>query len=200
MLAIKIGIGRKRIVIARMQNSKNRQVTFSKKRIGLFKKASEWCTLCGAYVVVVIYWASNKVYSCGHPYAELMLDIFLGENRQPDFDALNPTILGHQNVNVDEINIELNMVENSLEQQNNRGKSLQGLRKELPYEQLIFSDLNKISDLLEAADEEVERVANQLMEYDTKFSYQTNGMSLSPLRVHENNLSDFNEAPSRSNE
>ena len=104
--------------------------------------------------------------------------MFLGENCQPDFDAPNPTILAHQIVNVDEINIELNMVENSLEQQNNRGKSLQGLRKELPYEKLSFSDLNKISDLLEAADEEVERVASQLMEYDTEFPYQTIGMCL----------------------
>ena len=128
-----------------------------------------------------------------------MLDMFLGENCQPDFDAPNPTILAHQIVNVDEINIELNMVENSLKQQNKHG-SLQGLRKELPYEQLSFSDLNKISDLLEAADEEVERVANKLMEYDTKFPYHTIGLSLSPLRVHENNSSDFNEAPSRSNE
>ena len=101
---MKIFIGRKRIVIARIQNSKNRQVTFSKRRIGLFKKATELCTLCGACVGVVIFSSSNKVYSCGHPSTELIVDKFLGEN-QPGFDAPNFTSLSHQNVNIDEIHM-----------------------------------------------------------------------------------------------
>uniref|UniRef100_A0A3Q7J9Y1 MADS-box domain-containing protein n=1 Tax=Solanum lycopersicum TaxID=4081 RepID=A0A3Q7J9Y1_SOLLC len=151
---------------------KNRQVAFSKRRIGIFKKASEQCTLCGAYVAVVIFSSRNKVYSSGHPSAELIVDKFLGEN-QPDFDAPNSTSLSHQNVN---------------------GKALQGLRKELPYEQLSFSDLKKLIELLIAADEEVERVASQLMEYDTEFPYQTIKMCLSPLRVDGNSSSNFNEA------
>ncbi|XP_025884587.1 agamous-like MADS-box protein AGL61 [Solanum lycopersicum] len=102
---------------------------------------------------------SNKVYSCGHPSTELIVDKFLGEN-QPGFDAPNSTSLSHQNVNVDEINNELNMLENSHEKQKKHGKALQGLREELPYEQLNFSDLKKLIELLEAADEEVERVVS----------------------------------------
>ncbi|XP_015060433.1 uncharacterized protein LOC107006381 [Solanum pennellii] len=141
----------------------------------------------------------NKVYSCGHPSAELIVDKFLGES-QPRFDSPNSTSLSHKNVNVDEINNELNMLENLLEQQKKHGKALKRLRKELPYEQLNFSDLKKLIELLEAADEEVERVASQLMEYDTEFPYQTIGMSLSPLRVDGNSSSNFNEAPSGSNE
>uniref|UniRef100_A0A3Q7H689 MADS-box domain-containing protein n=1 Tax=Solanum lycopersicum TaxID=4081 RepID=A0A3Q7H689_SOLLC len=100
----KICIGRNSIVIARIQNLKNGQVTFSKRLIGLFKKASELCTLCGAYVDVVLFSSSNKVYSCGHPSAELIVDKSLGENLQPGFDSPIPTVLAHQNVNVDEIN------------------------------------------------------------------------------------------------
>ena len=147
----------------------------------------------------MIFSSSNKVYSCEHPSAELNVDKFLGEN-QPGFDAPNSTSLSHQTVNVDEINNELNMLENSLEQQKKHWKALKGLRKEHPYEQLNFSDLKKLIELLEAADEEVERVASQLMEYDTEFPYQTIGMSLSPLRVDGNSSSNFNEAPSGSNE
>ena len=69
----------------------------------------------------MIFLSSNKVYSCGHPSAELIVDKFLGEN-QPGFDAPNSTSLSHQNVNVDDINNELNMLENSLEQQKNMEK------------------------------------------------------------------------------
>ncbi|MCD7471601.1 hypothetical protein HAX54_012172 [Datura stramonium] len=42
--------GRKKIEIAHMQNEKNLNVTFSKRRNGLFKKASEISILCGAEV------------------------------------------------------------------------------------------------------------------------------------------------------
>ena len=118
------------------------------------------------------------------------MDKFLGEN-QPGFDAPNSTSLSHQNVNVDDINNELNMLENSLEQEKKHGKSLKGARKELPYEQLNFSDLKKLIELLEAS---------QLMEYYTEFPYQTIGMCLSPLRVDGNSSSNFNEASSGSNE
>ena len=73
--------------------------------------ASELCCLCGAYD----FSSSNKVYSYGHLSAKLIVDKFLGENLQPDYDAPNPSIVYHQNVNVDEIENELNMLENSLE-------------------------------------------------------------------------------------
>ena len=105
-----------------------------------FKKEGELCTLCGAFVAIMIFSSSNKVYSCGHPSTDLIMDNFLGENRRHNSDAPNPTVSAHQNVNVNEINNEL-MLENSLEQQKKYEKSLQGLRKEFPYEQLHFMTL-----------------------------------------------------------
>ncbi|WMV55643.1 hypothetical protein MTR67_049028 [Solanum verrucosum] len=46
-----------------MQNQSNLQVTFSKQRDGVFKKATELSTLCGVDVVVVVFSPSNKPYS-----------------------------------------------------------------------------------------------------------------------------------------
>ncbi|KAK4709329.1 hypothetical protein R3W88_030254 [Solanum pinnatisectum] len=206
--------GRRRIAIARVQNSRNRQVTFSKRRNGLFKKASELCTLCGAYVAIVIFSSSNKIYSCGHPSVEFIVDKFLGENPQPDTDDPNPDtddpnpdtddpnpiVVTHQNAYVDEINKKLNKLENSLEREKKYGEALQALRNELPYEKLDFFNLKKLSEALEAADEEVERVANQLKEGNIKFPYQTIGNALAPLRVEENNSSDPDEWSSGSYE
>ncbi|KAK2968904.1 hypothetical protein RJ640_018596 [Escallonia rubra] len=40
--------GRQRVAMQRMANSSNLQVTFSKCRNGVFKKATELCTLCDA--------------------------------------------------------------------------------------------------------------------------------------------------------
>jgi len=143
---------RRRITIARVQNSRNRQVTFSKRRNGLFKKASELCTLCGAYVAIVIFSSRNKIYSCGHPSVEFIVDKFLGENPQPDTDASNPDtdapnpiVVTHQNAYVDEINKKLNKLENSLEREKKYGEALQSLRNELPYEKIDFLNLKKLS-------------------------------------------------------
>ncbi|KEH34709.1 MADS-box transcription factor family protein [Medicago truncatula] len=56
-----------------MSNESNLQVTFSKRHSGLFKKASELCTLCGAYVTLIIFSPSEKVFSFGQPSVETVI-------------------------------------------------------------------------------------------------------------------------------
>ncbi|CAH8360753.1 unnamed protein product [Eruca vesicaria subsp. sativa] len=68
--------GRQRIKMAKMENKSNLQVTFSKRRSGLFKKASELNTLCGADIAVIVFSSCGKVYSFGHPDVEIMVNRF----------------------------------------------------------------------------------------------------------------------------
>ncbi|XP_022975993.1 MADS-box transcription factor 23-like isoform X1 [Cucurbita maxima] len=55
-------MGRCKIVIRRIDNSTSRQVTFSKRRSGLLKKAEELAILCDADVGVIIFSSTNKLY------------------------------------------------------------------------------------------------------------------------------------------
>ncbi|XP_062026516.1 MADS-box transcription factor 23-like isoform X1 [Rosa rugosa] len=55
-------MGRGKIVIRRIDNSTSRQVTFSKRRNGLLKKAKELAILCDAEVGVMIFSSTNKLY------------------------------------------------------------------------------------------------------------------------------------------
>ncbi|PON38876.1 MADS-box transcription factor [Parasponia andersonii] len=55
-------MGRGKIVIRRIDNSTNRQVTFSKRRKGLIKKAKELAILCDAEVGLVIFSSTGKLY------------------------------------------------------------------------------------------------------------------------------------------
>ncbi|KAK9287157.1 hypothetical protein L1049_015568 [Liquidambar formosana] len=55
-------MGRGKIVIQRIDNSTNRQVTFSKRRTGLLKKAKELSILCDAEVGMIIFSSTNKLY------------------------------------------------------------------------------------------------------------------------------------------
>ncbi|KAK4737795.1 hypothetical protein R3W88_001492 [Solanum pinnatisectum] len=181
--------GRKKIEIARMQNQTNLQVTFSKRRAGLFKKASELSTLCGANVAIVAFSPSNKVYACGHP-----------SNPPSDTDDPNPIIVAHQNANIDEINEKLNKLERSLERERKHGQALQALRTEPSNETLSFFDLKILCESLEATDKKVEKLASQLMECGIEFPYQTIGSALAPLRARESTSSDSGEGSSGSGE
>ncbi|KAL7127673.1 hypothetical protein ABFS83_14G267700 [Erythranthe nasuta] len=55
-------MGRGKIVIRRIDNSTSRQVTFSKRRSGLLKKAKELAILCDADVGLIIFSSTGRLY------------------------------------------------------------------------------------------------------------------------------------------
>ncbi|KAF3338103.1 MADS box transcription factor [Carex littledalei] len=55
-------MGRGRVQLRRIENKINRQVTFSKRRGGLLKKANEISVLCDADVAVIIFSTKGKLY------------------------------------------------------------------------------------------------------------------------------------------
>nr|XP_023914975.1 MADS-box transcription factor ANR1-like [Quercus suber] len=55
-------MGRGKIVIKRIDNSTSRQVTFSKRRNGLLKKAKELSILCEAEVGLIIFSSTGRLY------------------------------------------------------------------------------------------------------------------------------------------
>ena len=69
-------MGRQKIEIRRIESEEARQVCFSKRRAGLFKKASELAILCGAEVAAVVFSPAGKAFSFGHPSVEAILERF----------------------------------------------------------------------------------------------------------------------------
>lgn len=55
-------MGRGRVQLRRIENKINRQVTFSKRRYGLMKKASELSILCDAEVALIVFSNRGKLY------------------------------------------------------------------------------------------------------------------------------------------
>ncbi|OEL35853.1 MADS-box transcription factor 13 [Dichanthelium oligosanthes] len=55
-------MGRGRIEIKRIENNTNRQVTFSKRRNGLIKKAYELSVLCDAEVALIVFSSRGRLY------------------------------------------------------------------------------------------------------------------------------------------
>ncbi|CAN4125742.1 unnamed protein product [Withania somnifera] len=59
-------MGRGRVELKRIENKINRQVTFSKRRNGLLKKAYELSVLCDAEVALIIFSSRGKLYEFGN--------------------------------------------------------------------------------------------------------------------------------------
>ncbi|XP_050212075.1 agamous-like MADS-box protein AGL15 [Mercurialis annua] len=55
-------MGRGKIEIKRIENANSRQVTFSKRRAGLLKKAQELAVLCDAEVALIIFSNTGKLF------------------------------------------------------------------------------------------------------------------------------------------
>ncbi|KAL5556692.1 hypothetical protein UlMin_038928 [Ulmus minor] len=105
-------MGRGKIVIRRIDNSASRQVTFSKRRKGLLKKAKELAILCDAEVGLVIFSSTGKIYEFANTSMKSVMERYTKSNAEHQ-QLLNPisevkfwqreaTILRHQVQNLQE--------------------------------------------------------------------------------------------------
>ncbi|AES62814.1 putative transcription factor MADS-type1 family [Medicago truncatula] len=129
MSSVRKGRGRQKIEMKKISNESNLQVTFSKHHNGLFKKASELCTLCGADVALVVFSPSGKVFSFGHPNLDTVIDRFLSLIPTQN-DGTMQFIEAHRNANVRELNAQLTQINNTLDAEKKIGDELSNLHKE----------------------------------------------------------------------
>uniref|UniRef100_A0A7N0TIM5 MADS-box domain-containing protein n=1 Tax=Kalanchoe fedtschenkoi TaxID=63787 RepID=A0A7N0TIM5_KALFE len=73
--------GRRKIPIEKIKCPSARQVTFSKRREGLFRKASELAVLCGAEFAIIAISGGSKVYSFGNPDAGTVINHYLNKRK-----------------------------------------------------------------------------------------------------------------------
>ncbi|KAF8364905.1 hypothetical protein HHK36_033115 [Tetracentron sinense] len=74
-------MGKRKIEIEKLENPNKRQVTFSKRRKGLFKKAAEACSLCDAEIAVIVFSPAGKPYTFGHTSVDSLIDRYLSNSR-----------------------------------------------------------------------------------------------------------------------
>ncbi|CAO2815757.1 unnamed protein product [Amaranthus hypochondriacus] len=82
-------MGRGKIVIERIDNSTSRQVTFSKRRSGLLKKARELSILCDAEVGVVIFSSTRKLYEFASTNMKSVIERY---NKMKEENGHNPQL------------------------------------------------------------------------------------------------------------
>jgi len=85
-------MGRKKIAITRLTDERNRQITFSKRKGGLLKKAYELSILCDVEIAVVMITSNNKLYQYASSNMNSIL-IRYTEFKDPDESKTNADIL-----------------------------------------------------------------------------------------------------------
>lgn len=169
-MAKKPSMGRQKIKIAKIEIKNHLQVTFSKRRSGLFKKASELCTLCGVEIAIIVFSPAGKVFSFGHPNVEYIIDRFLTRNPAPNTDPFR-IVEAQRNASARELNLQLAQILNELELQKKRGETLDSMRKtnqsqywwEAPISKLELNELEQLRNAMEELRKSVLQEGNKLM-------------------------------------
>ncbi|KAJ8764745.1 hypothetical protein K2173_009138 [Erythroxylum novogranatense] len=162
--------GRNKIPMEKIHNKSHRQVTFSKRRAGVFKKASELCTLCGVEVAIIVYSPAGKPFSFGHPEVDSIIHKFLTPNaRHPRTFGAYQLTEAHRNAKVGELNMQLTQILNQLEVERKKGEILNQIREarerqcwwEAPVEQLQLRELQQLWNAMEELKNSVAKQANK---------------------------------------
>lgn len=109
-----------------IQSESDRMVAFSKRRNGLFKKASELATLCGVEIAIIIFSLSGKPFSFGSPSVESVLDRFSKENNMDEqSDDHRRIARTRREARIKDLDQELDEINQKVAAEKKRGQMLQ---------------------------------------------------------------------------
>ncbi|KAJ4958355.1 hypothetical protein NE237_025466 [Protea cynaroides] len=182
----KISTGRPKIEIKRIQNQVHRQVTFSKRRKGIFKKASDLCILCGAEIALIVFSPAGKIFSFGHSSVNSVINRFV--------DRSSVVAQNNNDGSIRELSRRLTEVNEELETEKKRGLMIQDeLKKEKekvhqfwweePIDKLDVNELRQVKVAMEELRNNVMKRADQMMETAASSSSSFLAINSVPLGV-----------------
>ncbi|CAI0419866.1 unnamed protein product [Linum tenue] len=156
-------MAREKIQIKKIDNATARQVTFSKRRRGLFKKAQELSVLCDADVALIIFSSTGKLF---HYSSSSMKEILERHNlHSKNIEKLEQPSLELQLVeNSNFTRLSKEVAEKTRQLRQMRGEDLNGLNiEELQHlEKSLESGLTRV----------MEKKGMQLMEENARLRHQ----------------------------
>ncbi|XP_012851814.1 PREDICTED: agamous-like MADS-box protein AGL62 [Erythranthe guttata] len=120
-----------------IENQDDLYATFSKRRLGLYNKASELSTLCGVDIGIIIFSPTDNPFSFFHPSMESVIDRFRNPN-QPLSDYAR-VVEAHTRARIDNLNRRLDEIHKEKDRLKEREKELdeiEGWWEDTPIESL----------------------------------------------------------------
>ncbi|KAK7269860.1 hypothetical protein RIF29_22632 [Crotalaria pallida] len=137
--------GRRKIEIKKIINESKLQVSFSKRRNGVFKKASELSTLCGVEVALVVFSPSEKAYSFGHPNVNAVIDRYHMRSPSPTNSWITEFNDAYQNATVRGLNAQITRINEAIEAEKKKSDELDNERKEAQKQFWMASSIEDMS-------------------------------------------------------
>ncbi|KAK6142086.1 hypothetical protein DH2020_012188 [Rehmannia glutinosa] len=119
--------GRQKIPIARIEKESDCFATFSKRRLGVFRKASEISTLCNVDIGIIIYSPTGKPFSFFHPTMESIVGRV--QNQNPRLNDASRLLEAYTRNRVFQLNHMLDKFAGELEAEKEREKQLDNVVK-----------------------------------------------------------------------
>ncbi|KAD6119440.1 hypothetical protein E3N88_10711 [Mikania micrantha] len=119
--------GRRKIEMKMIESERERAVTLSKRHDGLFKKAGELATLCGAQIAIILFTISGKPLSFGSPSVINVVKRFMDPDhgeQQPDY-MIKARMSSFCNAKLQELNREFNEFNEKLITHKKQGQTLE---------------------------------------------------------------------------
>ncbi|XP_057497754.1 MADS-box transcription factor 23-like [Actinidia eriantha] len=183
-------MGRGKIEIKKIENANNRQVTFSKRRGGLVKKAKELAILCDAEVALIIFSSSGRVYEFSNAGMRQTLTRY-----NKFINPSEPTVVEHREEKQETMEVDILKEEIS----KLKAKQMQLLGKDISG--LSMNDLQHLEDqlnggLLTVKDKKEQLLADQLQKSRLKEQLVT--LENETLRRQVEELQAFLQSSERS--
>ncbi|KAG6692031.1 hypothetical protein I3842_10G092600 [Carya illinoinensis] len=141
-------MGRRKIEMTMVKDGSSRQVTFSKRRNGVFKKANELATLCGAEVAVVAFSPGGKPFSFGQPSVGVVSDRFLHRDKRKPNHGKNVVGSSKDGAKVSDLTQQLNELLKQLHAEKKRGEMLEKEKEKSGFKAPIINKLG-LQELIE---------------------------------------------------
>ncbi|KAJ4822881.1 hypothetical protein Tsubulata_023545 [Turnera subulata] len=105
-----------------IENDITKLTTFSKRWLGITKKASELATLTGAHVVVVSYFPAIKQYAFNSPSLQSVTNHFLRMEINHFKDNTSPTVGAHRQLRINSLNQQIDQLKQKIEEEKKKEK------------------------------------------------------------------------------
>ncbi|OIT01909.1 agamous-like mads-box protein agl61 [Nicotiana attenuata] len=178
--------GRQSIPLERIENPEDRYTTFSKRRSGLYKKASNVVEECGVDIGIALFSPAGNPFSFFHPTPNIFIDHV--ENPNIELSESTKLVAAYTRNNVNQMNNRINDIEIIEEAAKSKMLLLEQLNKtrQMDSQQFKADDITKYEAWLKSV---VFGLANRLKQLE-------NGASSSSQAPPDN----ADNSPSASNE
>ncbi|KAL7102086.1 hypothetical protein ACP275_08G097200 [Erythranthe tilingii] len=155
-------MGRRKIEIKKIEKRSSLQVAFSKRRMGLFRKASELSVLCGAEIAILVQSPANKIFSYGHPSVETLFHRYqTGGGGSPASSSIIPYREDGRS-KYDEAVRKLEIVKRSMKQESSTSSSSTRFWWDEPLDGMELYELEEYVDAMEALNDNVSRRVEEM--------------------------------------